>query len=79
MRKYDRLSDWLGHQRSDYVECSFEMLHGLVGGLPRAARSQHLWWANDAGHAQARAWLEAGFHVEKVNIAAEQVAFRRGT
>lgn len=79
MGKYDGLSRWLAGREADYIECSFEAIHGLAGGLPRSARSNRAWWTNDRSHAQARAWLEAGFHVEKVNLAAEQVAFRRGT
>jgi hypothetical protein len=77
--KYDGLCDWLAAQRGDYVESSFAQIHDLVRGLPRSARSYPDWWGNDRRHVQAQAWLAAGFHVEKVNIAAEKVAFRRGT
>jgi hypothetical protein len=79
MAKYDRLSEWLAEQHGAYIECTFAGLYELVGSLPPSARAHRAWWANDRSHVQARAWLDAGFHVEKVNITAEQVSFRRGS
>ncbi len=77
--KYDRFSDWLAEHQTGSVECSFLALDDLAGGLPRSARSHRAWWANDRRHVQAQAWLDAGFHVENVNLSAGRVVFLRGT
>ncbi len=49
----------------------------LRGGLPDSARKHRPWWANHAGNTQGRVWLDAGWKVERVNLRAETVMFRR--
>jgi hypothetical protein len=49
----------------------------LVRGLPASARRYSAWWSNEVEgrHAQARAWVDAGWRVENVNLTAETVPF----
>ena len=49
----------------------------LRDGLPDSARKHRPWWANHAGNTQGRVWLDAGWKVERVNLRAETVVFRR--
>ena len=55
---------------------SFRQIEAVLGdGLPRAARKYPEWWANDAMHEQARAWLEEGWQVAGANLTEETVHF----
>ena len=77
MTKYVSLGEWFLRQSADSVAVSFTDLDELVGGLPLSARSFPAWWANDRVHRQAYSWLNAGFHVEAVDIRAGLVVFAR--
>jgi len=48
---------------------SFDEIGDLVGALPASATARTAWWSNDASgsSAQARAWLNAGREVERVD------------
>ncbi|WP_116041532.1 DUF7662 domain-containing protein [Amycolatopsis palatopharyngis] len=79
MGKYDPLRDHLAARRDDVAEMrmTFTEIEQLVGALPAEARSHRAWWANDS-KIEARAWRAAGWHVEMVDQAGEQVVFSRG-
>jgi DNA-binding transcriptional regulator YiaG len=51
----------------------------LEASLPHAARRWRSWWANTAttGRVQAAAWMEAGYHVGRLDLEAETVTFVR--
>jgi hypothetical protein len=55
---------------------TFAEVEHLVGRLPDSARLHRAWWSNNS-HV-ARAWQDAGWHLQSVNQAAEQVVFVRG-
>ena len=59
---------------------AFSQIDQLVKRLPQSARRRREWWDNafDA-RAQARAWQEAGWHVQSVDLDAEIVVFARGS
>ena len=58
---------------------TFRQVESVIGGLlPASARRHRPWWANDAtGHAHAKAWLEAGYRTEQVDMEGEKLVFVR--
>lgn len=77
--KYEPLTDFLSRQRSDRFEVSFDVISGLVGGLPKSAVEHRAWWQNDSGgtHVQASGWMNAGWAVDSVDRESRSVVFRR--
>jgi hypothetical protein len=84
--KYDPLFDYLCRAGTGPVEMTFAEIADLVGPLPASAATHQAWWANESesGHVQARAWLNAGREVERVDQSTGRVWFsapgwRRGS
>jgi hypothetical protein len=84
MDTYRPLHDWLRRQPSDRVELLFDEIEDedTIGvKLPRTAREKRTWWGNEFSpktrHYQCRAWTEAGWQVESVNLSSERVVFVR--
>ena len=75
--RYGPLRDYLAHLEADEARMAFCQVEELVGPLPGSARQHRPWWANSAS-IQARAWHDAGWHVETVDQAAQLVVFARG-
>ena len=64
-RKYDPLTRYLAALTTDEVTLTFGEIEAILGApLPRSARLRE-WWANSAGSTWARAWLSAGWRVER--------------
>jgi hypothetical protein len=75
MSKYDPLLAYLAAHPGE-LTVSIDAIAKLVGGLPRSAeRWAAAWWANDATHVQAHAWLDCGHRVERVDLARGIVRF----
>ncbi len=79
MSKYETLPQFLGRLKSPFRRLSFREVEGILGfKLPASAYEYEAWWSNNAtGHSHARAWLDAGWHTEAVDLAAREVTFRR--
>jgi hypothetical protein len=75
--RYGPLRDYLAGQSGSQVRMTFAEVEDLVGPLPSSARLHRAWWANGS-LVQAQAWRDAGWHVESVDQAAEQVTFAGG-
>ena len=76
---YEPLRSRLEQISGASVDLSFSDVERiLTRKLPRSARDYPAWWANDASHSHA-VWLEAGWKVERANLAAERVKFRRNS
>lgn len=77
--KYMLLKRYLEGQRLSRLRLSFQDVERMLGeALPPSAYKRPAWWANDAtGHAQARAWLEAGFKTADVDVEGKAVSFVR--
>lgn len=60
---------------------SLEQIELIIGtGLPRSAYRYRQWWANQKKNAKrphAKAWMGAGFKVDKVNFPGGFVKFTR--
>ena len=59
------------------VTLSFTQIEALLGtSLPGSARTRAGWWSNRSkGAVQAAAWMDAGYHVNSVDLAAQTVQF----
>lgn len=79
MTKYSKLHQFFQTHVSDFVRMTFDEVEQEAGfTLPASARIHQAWWANDrARHVQAKAWLDAGFESEQVDMKSGTLAFRR--
>jgi len=77
--KYAALRRYLESQKLARLRLSFHEMERVLGeALPPSAYKRPAWWANDAtGHAQAKAWLEAGFKTADVDVEGRAVSFVR--
>ncbi len=77
--KYYPLQEYLRQSGVDEIDLTFAQVEQILGvSLPVTARVQRAWWSNrSAGAVQAKAWMLAGYHAEGVDMANEQVTFRR--
>jgi hypothetical protein len=63
---------------TDKVSLKFARIDGLIGSnLPMAAYREETWWNNSAQSAHAKAWLDAGWEVEAVNLKEGTVTFTK--
>jgi DNA-binding XRE family transcriptional regulator len=77
--KYWRLYTHLQTCGQDELSLTFAEIERLLGtGLPNSARTRRAWWSNrNRGAVQAKAWVEAGYQAETLDLANEQVTFRK--
>jgi hypothetical protein len=60
------------------VKLSFARIDGLIGSnLPMSAYRDEAWWRNSASSAHARAWLDAGWEAQEVNLKEGFVVFKK--
>lgn len=80
-RKYDPLKIFLIDISSEKEQTAltFQAIEKILGfGLVSSAYNRSLsWWGNDRSHSQARAWLDAGWNVSRVDFRTKSVVFRR--
>jgi len=81
MGKYDPIGRHLETIRGHRVTLAFSEVEDLLGfALPPSARQHAAWWSNTGGsHVQARAWLDAGYLTESVDLVGERLSFVRRT
>jgi len=79
MSKYTPLHEHLETLSISVWRTDFDEIEKLIGAnLPFSARSHPEWWANNTdGHTQSKAWVNAGWQIEMVEIAAQSVVFRK--
>jgi hypothetical protein len=79
MGKYEPLSDFLKKQPTDEVRLSFRQIERIIGQkLPPKAQHYRAWWSNSASNSvMTKAWLDAGFRSEKVDMERRKLIFRR--
>ena len=77
---YAPLGAYLRGAAADEVGLTFGQVEAILGRrLPRSARTDRSWWANQTGgREQARAWLNAGWRVGSCSLREEMVTFARG-
>jgi hypothetical protein len=79
--KYQPLTQHLRAQRSARVPMSFAEIERVLGAkLPASASSHRAWWSNNPdNNVMTKAWLEAGFHSEQVDLDGRKLVFKRVT
>ncbi|WP_420643812.1 helix-turn-helix transcriptional regulator [Candidatus Leptofilum sp.] len=77
--KYFPLYSHLQQAAGQPVTLTFSQIEQLLRtNLPRSARGRAGWWSNRSkGAVQASAWMDAGYHVQSVDLAAETVHFAK--
>lgn len=77
--KYFPLFSYLKQQAGQPVSLSMAEIEELLGAsLPASARSKVGWWSNRSrGAVQAAAWMDAGYHVNEVDLKAQAVRFHK--
>jgi DNA-binding transcriptional regulator YiaG len=77
--KYRPLFDYLSGNRLDEVDLTLSEIETLLGDtLPPSARTARGWWSNRGrGSLQSSAWMEAGYHVEDVDLEVGRITFRK--
>lgn len=77
--KYYSLYERLSQIEEDTFTLTFNELEASIpGGLPASARSTPSWWSNRSkgGH-QSRAWIDAGYHTQAIDLQRQTVTFQR--
>jgi hypothetical protein len=60
------------------VKLSFARIDGLIGSnLPMGAYKDEAWWSNSPSTVHAKAWLDAGWAVQEVNLKEGYVVFKK--
>ena len=79
MGKYEPLEHFLKKQRTKRWRVAFREIEAMLGfKLPQSAFKYPAWWSNDeTGHSHAKAWLDAGWRTEEVDLAARKLTFAR--
>ena len=79
MGKYEPLEKLLRRRRPGRWRVSFREIEKVLGfKLPQSALKYPAWWSNDeTGHSHAKAWLEAGWRTEEVDIPGRELTFAR--
>ena len=78
--KYDGLESHLKFRAAftGLVKLSFARIDGLIGSnLPISAFRDEAWWSNSSSSAHAKAWLNAGWEVQEVNLKEGYATFNK--
>jgi hypothetical protein len=60
------------------VRLSFARIDGLIcSNLPMSAYRDEAWWSNSPSNAHAKAWLDAGWEVQEVNLKEGYAVFKK--
>lgn len=63
---------------TNVVTLSFARIDGLIGSnLPMSAYKDQAWWSNASSSIHAKAWLDAGWEVQDVNLKEGYVTFKK--
>ena len=78
--KYSGLTNHLKFRGAftELVRLTFARMDGLIGSnLPMSAFRDETWWRNSPSNAHAKAWLDAGWEVQEVNLKEGYVVFKK--
>jgi hypothetical protein len=79
MAAYDPLGQYLIKNAAFRIPMTFREVESVLGRkLPASAYRHRPWWANEArGHVHAKAWLEAGYETQQVDMVGKKLVFVR--
>jgi hypothetical protein len=81
MAIYDPLGQYLAKNAALRIPMTFREVESVLGRkLPSSAYRHRPWWANEArGHSHAKAWLEAGYETQQVDMVGKKLVFARAS
>jgi len=60
------------------VKLAFARIDGLIGSnLPMEAYRDEAWWSNTSTNAHSKAWLDAGWEIQEVNLKEGYAVFKK--
>jgi hypothetical protein len=79
MSKYEALPQFLRSAHGSIKRLGFAEIERVLGfKLPKSAYEHEAWWSNNAtGHSHARAWMNAGWRTQDLDLAGRKVTFQR--
>lgn len=79
MGKYEPLTKFLRNQSTQRVPMTFAEIERVVGfRLPPSAIEHRAWWSNNPSNSvMTKAWLEAGYQSEQVDMENRKLVFIR--
>jgi len=78
--KYEALKRYLKYRAAftNVVKLSFAKMDGIMGdNLPMSAFRNEKWWSNLPSSVHAKAWLDAGWKMQEVNLEEGYVVFQK--
>ncbi|MEM2105739.1 MAG: hypothetical protein QXV21_04635 [Candidatus Bathyarchaeia archaeon] len=78
--KYGELTRYLRFRGdfTDTVKLPFAKIDGIIGdNLPMSAYKTEGWWNNSPNSPHAKAWLDAGWNVQEVNLKEAYAVFKK--
>ena len=78
--KYKALKRYLKYRAAftNVVKLSFAKMDGVMGdNLPMSAFRNEKWWSNSPSTVHAKAWLDAGWKMQEVNLEEGYVVFQK--
>jgi hypothetical protein len=79
MGKYEPLKEFLLTQAMNEVQMTFAQIERVIDAkLPPKAQYHRAWWSNSpSNNVMTKAWLDAGFRSEQVDMEGRKLIFRR--
>lgn len=79
MGKYEPLTEFLRLQAKERVRMTFAEIERIVGcKLPQSAVEHRAWWSNNPSNSvMTKAWLNAGYRSEQVDMEKRKLVFTR--
>jgi len=78
--KYEKFKRYLKYRAAftNVVKLSFAKMDGIIGdNLPMSAFRNEKWWSNSPSSVHAKAWLDAGWKMQEVNLDEGYVVFQK--
>jgi len=78
--KYEVLKRYLQYRAAftNVIKLSFAKMDGVMGdNLPMSAFRNEKWWSNSQSSVHAKAWLDAGWKMQEVNLEEGYVVFQK--
>lgn len=81
MSKYTPLQTFLAKRMSGEIPMTFDEIERLINGrLPPVAFKHRAWWSNNpTNNVMTKAWLNAGYKTERVDVPGRKLTFVRST
>jgi len=79
MSKYEPLTNFLVDRKAEEISMTFAEIERVIDdSLPAAATRHRAWWSNNpSNNVMTKAWLEAGYKTERVDMGSRKLVFVR--